>query len=462
MLDTWFSSWLWPFSTMGWPDETEDLETFYPTSVLVSGYDILFFWDARMVMAGLEFTGRVPFEVLYIHGMIQDEQGRPMSKSLGNGIDPIQMIEQYGADAVRYSLCVLTTEGQDMKLSESKFEMGRNFANKLWNASRFVMMNLEAGPVAEGEVRLELADRWILSRYQGRVRHITRLLENLKYSDAAKELYSFVWNEFCDWYLEVVKERLREEDTDAAAGARAVLAYVLDGILRLLHPAMPFVTSEIWNRLGETLEGRRVTMELETAAKEKGKGTITGAHAGREGLDAFLMTSFWPLASLEGPDGDAETQMGLIQEVVSAIRNIKGEMRVPPGTGGIAHIRSEELASQATLQTHGHYIATLADLEGLEIAPDITKPPASGSAVVAGMEIYLPLEDLIDLEVERDRLTKEAERLAANLKSAEAKLSNRQFLEKAPEEVVNGERERRDDVQERLQRVEDLLKQLTE
>ncbi len=462
VLDTWFSSWLWPFSTLGWPEPSEDLAAFYPTTLLISGYDILFFWDARMVMAGLEFTGRVPFETLYIHGMIQDELGRPMSKSLGNGIDPIEMIDKFGADAVRFSLCLLATEGQDIRLSESKFEMGRNFANKLWNASRFVLMNLEGHPPASGEFELELADRWILSRFQGRVRHTTRLLETLKYSEAARELYTFVWNEFCDWYLELVKERLKDPSGPGAATARAVLAYLLDGILRLLHPFLPFVTSEIRARLQETLGGVTVTLELQSTSRGRGVGRIKGALAGTVPPAPFLAVESWPIAELKRSDDDAETQMGILQGVVSAIRNIKGEMRVPPGIVGTALIRAEELANQATLQTHAEYIRTLASLEGIEIAPDLTKPPASGSAVVAGLEIYLPLAGLIDLGVEHDRLGREVERLRKTLRGAEAKLANPQFMEKAPEEVVVREREKRDEIRERLQKVEDLLAQLSE
>jgi valyl-tRNA synthetase len=462
VLDTWFSSWLWPFSTLGWPEQSDDLAAFYPTTLLISGYDILFFWDARMVMAGLEFTGRVPFETLYIHGMIQDELGRPMSKSLGNGIDPIEMIDKFGADAVRYSLCILATEGQDIRLSESKFEMGRNFANKLWNASRFVLMNLEGHAPTTGELELELADRWILSRFQGRVRQTTRLLESLKYSEAARELYTFVWNEFCDWYLELVKERLKNPAGPGAATARAVLAYVLDGILRLLHPFLPFVTSEIRARLLETLGGIAVTLELQSTTRGRGVGRIRGALAGPVAPAPFLAVEGWPVAELKRSDDDAETQMGILQGVVSAIRNIKGEMRVPPGIVGTALIRAEELASQAILQTHAEYIRTLASLEGIEIAPDLTKPPASGAAVVAGMEIYLPLAGLIDLGVEHDRLGREAERLRRTLRGAEAKLANPQFMDKAPAEVVAREREKRDEIRDRLQKVEDLLAQLSE
>lgn len=447
VLDTWFSSWLWPFSTMGWPTETEDLKTFYPTTLLVSGYDIIFFWDARMVMAGLEFTGKVPFETLYIHGMILDEIGRPMSKSLGNGIDPIEMMEKYGADAVRYSLCSLTTEGQDMKLAESKFEMGRNFANKLWNASRFVMMNVEGGTIAEGAVDLDLADRWILSRFQRCVVKVTECLETLKYSDGAKELYSFVWNEFCDWYLEFIKERLADRDSDEAAAARAVLLYLLEGILRLLHPYMPFVTSEIWQRLGEMTSGMKISLNMQHSTTVK---LI-------EREKNFLISAQWPLSDPKFEDLVAETETSLIMNAVVAVRNIKGEMNVPPGSGGTVFIRAENDSAVAALQSNESYIRSLADLDAVEISTDISKPPASGSAVVTGMEIFLPLEDLIDLEVERERLTKEIDRLKAVISSTENKLSNQQFLDKAPEKVIAWEREKQGEMGDRLKKVEELL-----
>jgi valyl-tRNA synthetase len=446
---------------MGWPEETDDLATFYPNSLLISGYDILFFWDTRMVMAGLEFTGQVPFETLYIHGMIQDELGRPMSKSLGNGIDPIDMVERFGADAVRYSLAVLTTEGQDMRLSESKFEMGRNFANKLWNASRLVLMNLEGHIPPEGELKLELADRWILSRYQGAVRETTRLLESLKYADTARELYAFTWNEYCDWYLELVKERLRDEQSDSAAAARAVLVYLLDGILRLLHPFMPFVTSEIWERLAEALGGRLITLEL-SIDSEGGAGSIGSASARLVEPEGFLAGAAWPEASLAEPDADAESAMGFIQEVVSALRNIKGEMRVPPGEHGTASIRTSSDDTRAVLVDYSRYVISLASLEGLQVGAGLVKPPASGSAVVAGTEIYLPLEDLIDLAVERDRLTKEQERLQTALRGAEAKLGNKEFISKAPDEVIGREREKRDDTELRLKKVSELLADLAD
>jgi len=456
VLDTWFSSWLWPFSTMGWPHQADDMRDFYPNSLLISGYDILFFWDTRMVMAGLEFTGQVPFETLYIHGMILDELGRPMSKSLGTGIDPIEMIDKYGADAVRFCLCVLTTEGQDIRLAESKFEMGRNFANKLWNASRFVLMNLDGYKPTEGKLALELADRWIISRYQGCVDRITTLLEGLKHSDAARQLYAFVWNEFCDWYVELVKERLSDPASEGAATSKAVLVYLLDGILRLIHPYMPFVTSEIWERLGDGLSGMRVELELEAGDEEESGESAAAVHLA-ERVDDFLVTASWPQASPEHHDVDAEEQMGLIQDAVLAVRNIKGEMNVPPGSGGTVYIRAEAPDSLAALQTHASYLRSMADLDRVEVDPDITRPPASGAAVVRGMEIYLPLEELIDLQVERERLSKEVERLTAALRGAEGKLDNQQFLQRAPAEVVERESEKRDDISKRLQKVEDLL-----
>ncbi|MFC1628104.1 valine--tRNA ligase [Gemmatimonadota bacterium] len=431
VLDTWFSSWLWPFTTMGWPRETEDMAEFYPTSLLISGYDILFFWDTRMVMAGLEFTGEVPFETLYIHGMIQDEQGRPMSKSLGNGIDPIEMVDSYGADAVRYSLCLLTTEGQDMKLSESRFEMGRNFANKLWNASRFVLMHLEGGAIGATGVEPETADRWIMSRYNRCVERVTQLLEDLKYADVAKELYAFVWNEFCDWYLEIVKERLFEAKSPDAAAARSHLAYLLDGILRLLHPCMPFITSEIWERLQEVL----------------------GRDVGRE----FLMTSTWPEHQSGLIDVRAEAEVDLMQAVITSVRAIRGEMHVPPGVHGQLIIRSGSGEAGSILEREKDMLISLARLEGVEIGPELTKPAGSAAAVVGEIELFLPLEDLIDLDVERGRLAGERDRLSSSLTASRSKLANEIFLSKAPVEVVEREREKLADMGERYAKLEELL-----
>jgi len=436
VLDTWFSSWLWPFSTMGWPRETEDLAEFYPTSLLISGYDILFFWDTRMVMAGLEFTGQVPFDTLYIHGMIQDDQGRPMSKSLGNGIDPIEMVERYGADAVRYSLCLLTTEGQDMKLSESRFEMGRNFANKLWNASRFVLMNLEGqetetGETETGETKQELVDRWIMSRFNRCVERCTAHFEGLKYSDAARELYAFVWNEFCDWYLEMIKERLKDPASPEAATVRSLLVELLEGILKLLHPVMPFVTSEIWERLQETI--------------------------GREVGGDFLMTSDWPVSRSDLIDDQAEEEFTLLREVVTSIRAIRGEMHVPPGVRGHLIVRTGSENSGRILEEEKGIILSLARLEEIEIGPGLEKPAGSASMVVGDVELFLPLEDLIDLEVERKRLSGERDRLKALIEGSRAKLENDSFLNRAPAEVVERERDKVATMMERNEKVEDLL-----
>jgi len=450
VLDTWFSSWLWPFSTLGWPEETADLATFYPTTLLVSGYDILFFWDTRMVMAGLEFTGRVPFETLYIHGMIQDELGRPMSKSLGNGIDPIEMIDRYGADAVRYSLCSLTSEGQDIKLAESKFEMGRNFANKLWNASRFVLMNLEGHEPADGPVALEPADRWILSRLAAHIESLTARLENLKYADAARELYVFVWNEFCDWYLELVKERLAEPDSAGAAGVRALLTALLDAILRLLHPYMPFITSEIHARLVETVAGGLVAVR--SVGTEAGIERIPGPE--------FLMTASWPEAPPGAADPGTESEMELIQAIVTAVRAIRGEMNIPPGTRGRLSVTGESEDRLAVIDRREAEIVALAGLEAVTTAPQMDKPPASASSVVEDLALYLPLEGLIDLEVERERLSKEAERLEGALAAATGKLANNDFLTRAPAEVVEREREKEESLREALARVGALLADL--
>jgi len=450
VLDTWFSSWLWPFSTMGWPEETDDLGTFYPTSLLVSGYDILFFWDTRMVMAGLEFTGRVPFATLYIHGMIQDELGRPMSKSLGNGIDPIEMIDRYGADAVRYSLCSLTSEGQDIKLSESKFEMGRNFANKLWNASRFVLMNLEGHAPVAGPHELELADRWIVSRFAERAGSLTELLENLQYADRARGLYVSIWNEFCDWYLELVKERLADPDSEDAATVRTLLTVLLDGILRLLHPYMPFITSEIHARLSETVGGELI------ALTEVGEGAETAF----EPVPDFLMGAAWPEPVPGARDEEVEREMELVQAVIAAVRTIRGEMNIPQGRRGALVAAGGSDETRAMIERSVPAIVSLASLESITTVAHIDRPAASASAVVGDLTLYLPLAGLIDLDVERERLSRERERIEKNLQAAAAKLANEQFLARAPEEVVAREREKESDLRDSLARVSSLLADL--
>jgi valyl-tRNA synthetase len=428
VLDTWFSSWLWPFSTLGWPQETEDLKYFYPTNWLTTGPDIIFFWVSRMIMAGLEFTGTVPFSQVYLHGIIRDGQGRRMSKSLGNSPDPIDIIDTYGADALRFTMIALTPMGQDVKYDAEKTELGRNFANKIWNASRFLLMNLEDYDAEAAMAEPEAADRWILSRLDRVTETATAAMEENRFSDAAWALYDFTWKEYCDWYLEFAKARLYGEDAAARARARTTGLTALRRTLGLLHPFFPFLTERIWEYL-----------------------------PGSEGL---LMTANWPEA--EGPaDPAAEAEIERVQAAITAVRNMRAEMNVNPGLQVPVVIRADA-ETQAALEAGEPYLKTLAKVERVTVAPDAAKPSRSASAVTGGMEVYLPLEGLIDLEAERQRLEKKQAELAKGLAAVEKKLGNQQFVSRAPAEVVEAEKERKERLTGDLDVVERNLASLTE
>ncbi|MDZ7374430.1 MAG: valine--tRNA ligase, partial [candidate division KSB1 bacterium] len=418
VLDTWFSSWLWPFSTLGWPEQTEDLRYFYPTDVLVTAHDIIFFWVARMIMAGLEFMGEVPFRHVYIHGLIRDKLGRKMSKSLGNGIDPLEMVQKYSADAVRFSLMMLTSEGQDIRLAESDFEVGRNFSNKLWNAFRFLHTNYEprhislAAQVASqaSSWKLDVADRWILSRLQYAAEKATRSIEEFHLDYMISALHGFFWHEYCDWYLEWIKPRLQGEDSGTRDRSLAIAIYVMRELLKLLHPTVPFITEEIWQHL-------RLPEETD------------------------LVITPWPTVPDSFRDPEAEEAMTLLQSVISSVRTIRAEMRVPPAKKAEILVRVEEDGALANLiRENRPYIEFLSGAQRVEVGPQIQKPKASASAVVSGAEIYVPLADLIDLEVERARLRKEIERLEKLLAELNRKLASQDFVMRAPEEVVERER----------------------
>lgn len=421
VLDTWFSSWLWPFSTLGWPEETEDLKYFYPTDILVTAQDIIFFWVARMIMAGLEFMGDIPFRHVYIHGIIRDALGRKMSKSLGNGIDPLEMVQKYSADAVRFSLMMLASEGQDINLSETDFEIGRNFSNKLWNAFRFLHMNydprhveLAAQRAFEKEWdRLEIADRWILSRLQNAAKRVTEGIENFHLDDMTDALYHFFWHEYCDWYLEWIKPRLHGADPEAKDRSLAIAIYVLRETVKLLHPLVPFITEEIWQHL--KLEGEQ-----------------------------DLVITPWPEVPERYRDSEAEEQMNLLQNVITSVRTIRAEMRVPPAKKADVLVRVDENGKLGGLiRENDRYIRFLAGAQSVTVGSELTKPKASATAVVSGAEIYVPLSDLIDVEVEKARLTKEIQRLEQLLDGLNKKLANVNFITKAPKEVVEREREKK-------------------
>jgi len=441
VLDTWFSSGLWPFSTLGWPKQTADLAAYYPTAVLETGYDIIFFWVARMIMMGLKFTGQVPFHTVYLHGLVRDEQGRKMSKSLGNALDPLDLIAEYGTDALRFTLLTAGTPGNDLKLSVSRVEANRNFANKIWNAARFVVMRLEDDaqeldrrdpnsptyalpPAAE----LSLVDRWILSRYASVRDDVTRLIESWQLGEAGRQLYEFLWNEYCDWYIEAAKVRLGEGTAAEAHATRQVLAYVLERSLRLLHPFMPFVTEAIWRNL---------------------------PGLGAEGA-ASIMVTRWP-EELARVDAAAETDFGRVQEVVRGIRNVRSEYDVPAGRRISAQISAGEFAPlmQASLPV----TAMLARLDAgrVEIAATLPAPDKAATLAVAGVTVYLPLAGLVDLDAERKRMQGELDNIDKQIQRIATTLGNPGFTGKAPANVIEREqlklaelREKREQVAARL------------
>jgi valyl-tRNA synthetase len=435
VLDTWFSSSLWPFSTLGWPDETPLLRSYYPTSVLVTDRGIIYFWVARMVMMGLQMRGKEPFSDVYIHGTILDELGRKMSKSLGNGIDPLEIVEKYGADAMRFCLIMLTVEGQDVKLSTDRFEMGRNFANKLWNASRFAMLNLENGKGGEGDLALE--DRWILSRLQYTVQTVTSALERFQFNEAIRALYDFTWGEFCDWYLELIKPRLGEP----VSPVRTVLAHVLDCILRMLHPFMPFATEEIW----QLLKARIAKGDLEWKGVEFAES---------------LVVAKWPADEAELRDEEIEGVMRLLQDMIRAVRNIRSKLGVQERkpVKAVVSVADQKLAD--LLRQHERVFCQLAYVEEATFGVQLPQPPKSATDVIGEVQVFVPLAGLLDINAERERLLKRIENVEGRLNGLLAKLENRNFVERAPAEVVARERERQGELEKELAMLRQSLLEL--
>ena len=428
VLDTWFSSGLWPFSTLGWPEKTPDLEQFYPTAVLVTGRDIIFFWVARMIFMAMEFMKEVPFPQVMIHGLVLDAKGRKMSKSLGNGVDPIEVIEQYGADTLRFMLITGNTPGNDLRFHPERLEATRNFCNKIWNASRFVLMNLEdyeEGPRGE----LTLADRWILSQYASTIEKVTDALEGFDLGEAGRLLYEFIWNEFCDWYIELTKPRLyNKEDKLARHTAGSVLNEVLEGTLRLLHPFMPFLTEEIWQNL--PVQGESIMMES------------------------------WPEIP-DYQDEQAVKDMTLLMDAIKAIRNIRAEMKVAPGQKVEILILTADQGQRQTLENGKADIIKLAGGASVELFESLPeKPSQAASAVLEGVEIYLPLKGLMDFAKEIARLEKEIAQVSSEQQGLAVKLSNPGFTSKAPAEVVAKERERAEGLAARKAALEERLQEL--
>ena len=423
-LDTWFSSALWPFSTLGWPDKTPELAHYYPTSTLVTGYDIIFFWVARMIFSACEQMGEVPFDTVFIHGIVRDEQGRKMSKSLGNGIDPLIVIDKYGADALRLTLATGNSPGNDMRYSEKKVEASRNFANKIWNAARFILMNLDENePAPHIPEELALEDKWVLSLFNKLTKEVTDNLEKFELGIAVSKLYDFIWDIFCDWYIELAKIRL-QQGGEKATQVKAVLVYVMSETLKLLHPFMPFITEEIWQTL---------------------------PHEGET-----IMKAPWPVYSEKLVFDEDEAKMEIIMEAIRAIRNRRGEMNVPPSRKAHVYIATDktEIFETATV-----FMQRLASASDVTVGESFDIPNAV-SIVTAHAKIYIPMGDLVDFEAERKRLTKEKENAEKKLAQINNKLSNPGFLAKAPQQVVDGQKSEAEKLTEKIKMIEESISKL--
>ena len=418
VLDTWFSSALWPFSTMGWPDEdAADYKRYYPTNTLVTGYDILTFWVSRMMFQGLEFTGKRPFKNVLIHGLIRDSQGRKMSKSLGNGVDPMEVIEQYGADALRWFLANGSAPGQDVRYSTDKMDAAWNFINKIWNASRYALMNVGDLTVDQVDITGEktLADKWILTRLNQTIGKVTELFEKFEFGEAGRLLYRFIWDDFCDWYIEMSKETLAGDDEAAKLTTRSILVYVLDNTLRLLHPIMPFVTEEIWQSV---------------------------PHVGES-----LVVASYPTVHPEQMDEKAAEEMEFLMDFIRSVRTVRNEMNTPLSKPINIIAKVSDAAHYAILKENESYIARFSNPEEFVYGEDVEAPSDAVTSVITGAEIYLPLAGLINIEDEIARLEKEAEKLQQEVDRVEKKLSNEKFVAKAPAAVVEAERAKGADYQ---------------
>ena len=433
VLDTWFSSALWPFSTLGWPHNTEELEYYYPTNVLVTGYDIIFFWVVRMAFAGMFCMNEKPFDHVLIHGLVRDSQGRKMSKSLGNGIDPLEVIDQYGADALRFMLVTGNSPGNDMRFYMERVEAARNFANKLWNASRFVFMNIDEeimnGVTRDSvEANLTIADKWIISRANNVVKEVIDNMDKFDLGIAAQKIYDFAWTEYCDWYIEIVKPRLYGDDVEAKKAALYTLTYVLETILKLLHPYMPFITEEIYTYL-PTVEGSIVIAE-------------------------------WPHYKEEDNMASEEEMMELAMDGIRNIRNARAEMDVPPSKKAKVIIVPAE-GKKSAVEATKEYFVTLASASTVEIVETEENIPEDAvSVVINGAKIFIPLDELVDFEKEKERLTKEKAKLESEIKRVNGKLSNQGFLAKAPESLVNEEKAKKEKFEEMMKSVLERLENI--
>jgi valyl-tRNA synthetase len=435
VLDTWFSSALWPFSTMGWPDETPLLKTFYPTSVLVTGFDILFFWVARMMMMGIHFMDDVPFKDVYVHALVRDEEGKKMSKSKGNVIDPLNVIDQYGTDAFRYTLAAFAAQGRDIKMSEKRVDGYRHFINKLWNAARFALMHLEQGYEEIQSQNLSLPDQWILSRLERVTGEVAAALDGYRFNEAAGALYNFVWHEFCDWYLEAVKPALYDnEGPQAKEATRSVLWRVLHDTLILLHPFVPFVTEEIWHHM--------------------------------PGTDGSIMKAAYPeypgAAAVSEENRQVEFKMETLMNVITGIRNVRGEMNLAPSLSLQVVVQSEDGPTREVIDNHRDLLINLARLSSLAVEKTGRRPKSSATTVVNNASIFVDLEGIIDFAKETQRLEKEITKLTVELTKIGKKLENDGFLSKAPEDVIEKVREKQDVLLEKQQKLQMNLDRIKE
>ncbi|GGD54545.1 valine--tRNA ligase [Paenibacillus nasutitermitis] len=430
VLDTWFSSALWPFSTLGWPEQTEDLKRFYPTNVLVTGYDIIYFWVARMIFTALEFTDQKPFQDVLMHGLVRDENGSKMSKSKGNGVDPLEVIEKYGADAMRFMISTSSTPGQDLRFRWEKVEQARNFANKIWNASRFALMNLEGVSVADIDIsgKLGTADRWILHRLNETTREVTRLIDSYEFGETGRLLTNFIWDDLCDWYIEFAKLNLYGSDPEAKRATQSVLAYVLDRTQRLIHPFMPFISEEIWQHLPH--EGETITL------------------------------ASWPVYDSALEAADAVREMDLLMEIIRSVRNIRAEVNVPMSKKVELLIKPSGEAEAAILNRNEEFVSRFCGTSRLAINMSQAAPDKAMTAVITGAELYLPLAGLIDIDQEIARLEKEIQNLTSEVERVEKKLGNEGFVAKAPAKVIDEERAKMADYADKREKVKARLAEL--
>jgi valyl-tRNA synthetase len=430
VLDTWFSSALWPFATLGWPEETEDLKYFYPTSLLVTAHDIIFFWVARMIMMGIHFMKEAPFKDVLIHTLVRDIHGQKMSKSRGNVIDPLLMIDEFGADALRFTLAILAVPGRDVYLSEERIAGYRDFCNKIWNASRFILMNLDGFEGEEPSGRFSLADEYILSRYASLVKGVSESYENYNFSQAAQELYSFFWDDFCDWYIEISKISLYRGGEDEKKRVQWVLNHILNGFLRLLHPLMPFLTEEIWQLLPKTGES--------------------------------IMISSYPEEKREWINKSAEDKMETIKRVVGGVRSIKSSLSIPLSQKVEVYLRTPDGGRERLLKEHASYISFLARAEVKEVGTSVKRLPNSALSVEGGVEICIPLGNVIDFEREKERLSKKLAEVSEEMEKARKKVSNEGFLKRAPASIVEREKEKFKILLEKKEKLERLIRSLKE